>query len=172
MIRRAVPADIPAIQELMRASMHALSAGFYDEQQTASSVEWVARIDRQIIEDGTYFVVVEDDRIIACGGWSARRKLFTGTHAQSEATGWLDPATEPAHIRAMFVHPAHARRGLGRLILETSEEDARRAGFTRFDLMATLPGVPLYRACGYEVVEETELELPDGVRIGGVRMER
>lgn len=171
-IRKATPDDIPAIEDVMRASMHALSTGFYDPQQTASAVRWIAAIDRQIIDDGTYFVVVEDDRVIACGGWSARRKLFTGTTAQAGTTGWLDPATDPARIRAMFVHPTHARRGLGRLILETSEEDARRAGFTRFELMATLPGVPLYRACGYEPVEETELELPDGVRIGALRMER
>ena len=172
MIRKAVPADIPAIEEVMRASMHALSAGFYDEQQTASSVRWVAALDRQLIDDGTYFVVIEDARVVGCGGWSARKKLFTGTSAQATTTGWLDPAVDAARIRAMFVHPNYARRGLGRLILETSEEDARRAGFTRFELMATLPGVPLYQACGYEVLEETELELPDGVRIGGVRMGR
>jgi GNAT superfamily N-acetyltransferase len=181
-VRLATPADLDAIQDLMRASFAALSAGFYDEQQTASAVRYIAVIDRQLIDDGTYFVV-EDvspanrqpstaNRLIACGGWSARTKLFTGTSEQAAAEGWLDPATDAARIRAMFVDPAHARRGLGRLILRTSEEAARGAGFRVCELMATLPGVPLYRACGYEDVEPTTLILPDGARLGAVLMRR
>ncbi len=166
----------------MRASLAALSAGFYDEQQTASAVRYIAVPDRQLIDDGTYFVI-EDvspanrqpptaNRIIACGGWSARRKLFTGTSDQVITDEWLDPATDAARVRAMFVDPAHARRGLGRLILHASEEAARQAGFHECELMATLPGVPLYRACGYEDVEPTTLHLPDGTDLGAVLMRK
>jgi GNAT superfamily N-acetyltransferase len=171
-IRRATPADLPAIEAVMRASLAALSAGFYDEQQTASAVRYIAVPDGQLIDDGTYFVVEEDSRVIACGGWSARKKLFTGTDEQASVDGWLDPATDAARIRAMFVDPAHARRGLGRLILDASEEAAREAGFRVCELMATLPGVPLYRACGYEEVEPATLHLPDGTRLGAVLMRK
>lgn len=172
MIRRATRADLPEIERVMRASMDALSAGFYDPAQTRSAVEHIAVADGQLVDDGTYFVVEEEGRVLACGGWSKRKKLFTGTSAQASTEGMLDPAVDAARIRAMFVDPAHARRGLGRLILETAENDARAAGFTRFELMATLPGVPLYRTCGYEELERTTIELPDGTMLETVRMGR
>ncbi|HEV7240504.1 MAG TPA: GNAT family N-acetyltransferase [Thermoanaerobaculia bacterium] len=168
----------------MRVSTAALSAGFYNEQHTTSAVRYIAVPDGQLIDDGTYFVVevgspanrqlptANRGSVIACGGWSARRKLFTGTSEQESIDGWLDPATDAARIRAMFVDPAHARRGLGRLILNASEEAAQHAGFRVFELMATLPGVPLYRACGYEEVEPSTLELPDGTRLGAMLMRR
>ena len=165
MIRKAVRADIPEIERVMRASMEALGRAFYDDAQVASAVQYIAVADPQLVDDGTYFVIEENDRIIACGGWSKRKKLFTGTTAQAVTEGLLDPAVEPARIRAMFVDPPHARRGLGRLILECSEDDARRAGFRTFELMATLPGVPLYSACGYEEIERTTIELPDGAHL-------
>jgi GNAT superfamily N-acetyltransferase len=171
-IRIATREDLPEIERVMRASLAALSAGFYDEQQTASAVRYIAVPDGQLIDDGTYFVIEEDSRVIACGGWSARRKLFTGTSDQVITDDWLDPATDAARVRAMFVDPAHARRGLGRLILNASEEAARRAGFRVCELMATLPGVPLYRACGYEDVEPATLHLPDGTRLGAVLMRK
>jgi len=170
MIRTATPADLPGIEQVMRASMAALGAQFYDAAQTASAVRYIAVLDRQLVDDGTYYVVIEDDRIVACGGWSRRAKLFTGTSAQDAIAGFVDPASDPARIRAMFVLPEYSRRGLGRLILATAERDARALGFSRFELMATLPGVPLYRACGYEAVEEVTLELPDGTRVDCVRM--
>jgi GNAT superfamily N-acetyltransferase len=169
-IRTATAGDIPAIEEVMRASMGSLGAAFYDRRQTAGAVRFIAVADRQLIDDGTYYVAEDGPRIVACGGFSTRRKLFSGTSEQESAEGWLDPATDPARVRAMFVHPDYARRGLGRLILETSEKGARRAGFTTFELMATLPGVPLYQACGYSVVESTVIELPDGVTLETVRM--
>lgn len=157
----------------MRASMAELGRGFYDDRQLASAVEYISDPDHQLVDDGTFFVVEDDDgAIVACGGWSARRKLFTGTHAQAATTGMLDPSTDSARIRAMFVLPSHARRGLGRMILEAAEADAQRAGFSSFELMATMPGVPLYRACGYEPVEEADLELPDGVVLAGMRMRK
>lgn len=172
MIRRATPDDLPEIERVMRASMAGLGAGFYEAPQVASAVDHIAVADPDLIADGTYFVVEEEGQVIACGGWSGRKKLFTGTTAQAAAEGRLDPATDAARIRAMFVDPAHARRGLGRLILETAENDARTAGFTRFELMATLPGVPLYRACGYEDVERTTIELPDGTPLDTILMRR
>lgn len=195
MIRKAVAADLPEIERVMRVSMAALSAGFYDPEQTASAVRYIAAPDRQLVDDGTYFVAEETpagqlhsrteigsrapvslgDRetvIVACGGWSRRKKLFTGTDVQETVQGLLDPAADAARIRAMFVDPAYARRGLGRRILDASERDAYREGFRTFELMATLPGVPLYAACGYEEIERTTIELPDGTRLGTVLMRR
>jgi len=164
MIRRALRADIPEIERVMRASMDALGKAFYDEHQVASAVQYIAIPDPQLVDDGTYFVIEENTRIVACGGWSRRKKLFTGTSEQAVTEGMLDPAIDAARIRAMFVDPPFARRGLGRLILEASEDDARRAGFRTFELMATLPGVPLYSTCGYVEIEKTTIELPDGAR--------
>ncbi len=172
MIRKAVRADIPAIEQVMRASVLGLGASFYDPQQVVSAAAHITVPDDQLIDDGTFFVVEEAGRIIACGGWSKRRKLYTGSAEQARIEGMLDPATDAARIRAMFVDPAFARRGLGRLILEISEADAMRAGFTRLELMATLPGVPLYKACGYEEVEPATIDLADGVKLGGVMMRK
>jgi predicted N-acetyltransferase YhbS len=172
LIRTATSADLPAIERVMRASMQSLGKSFYTAAQTAAAVKYIAVADPQIVADGTYFVVEEDGQIVACGGWSKRKKLFTGASAQETVDGWLDPATEPARIRAMFVHPAHARRGIGRMIVDRAESEAREAGFALCELMATLPGVPLYAACGYEPVETVEIELPDGTRLECVRMVR
>jgi predicted N-acetyltransferase YhbS len=169
-IRVATRADVPAIEEVMRASMAALGSAFYDARQTASAVRYIATADPDLVDDGTYFVVEDGTRVVACGGFSTRKRLFTGTSEQAATEGSLDPAAEPARIRAMFVHPDFARRGLGRLILETAEHAAARSGFTAFALMATLPGVPLYETCGYTPVERTLLELPDGVTLEAVRM--
>jgi GNAT superfamily N-acetyltransferase len=167
-IRLATRADLPEIQRVMHASIAALSRGFYDERQIAGAVRYIGIPDDQLIDDGTYLVIEEEGRVVACGGWSGRAKLFTGTTDQDVADGWSDVA----RIRAMFVDPACARRGLGRRILEASEEAATSAGFTTFELMATLPGVPLYEACGYAVVERTTIELPDGVRLGTAVMRK
>lgn len=171
-MRLATRADQPAIAALMARSAQALCAGFYDERQTASVRMHIAQVDRALIDDGTYYVVEEDGGLVACGGWSRRRKLFTGGGAADDDGALLDPRGEPARVRAMFVDPARARRGFGRAILAACEEAARAAGFTRVELMATLPGEPLYAACGYRVLERLELTLPDGVRIGAVRMDR
>lgn len=172
MIRLARRADLAGIERVMRISMTVLGPRFYNDRETASAVRYIAVPDGQLIDDGTYYVVQENGEVIACGGWSARKKLFTGTSEQESTQGWLDPATEAARIRAMFVVPAHARRGLGRLILQASEDAAQRAGFRAFELMATLPGVPLYQACGYEEVDTVTLELPDGTRLGAVHMRK
>jgi GNAT superfamily N-acetyltransferase len=169
--RLAGVADLPEIERVMKAAAASLSEGFYTEAEIASAVRYIAVPDRQLVDDRTYFVI--DDarsRILACGGWSARKKLFTGTAEQAAAEGWLDPRSDAARIRAMFVDPAAARRGLGRQILAASEAAAREAGFSTCELMATLPGVPLYKACGYEEIEPATLDLPDGTRLGAIRM--
>jgi GNAT superfamily N-acetyltransferase len=169
-LRLATRADAPAIQRLMRASAHALSAPFYDARQIASVEAHVAVLDEQLIDDGTYYVADGDlGELAACGGWSRRDKLFTGTATSGDAR-LLDPTREPARVRAMFVAPGWARRGLGHAIVNRCEEDARAAGFTMVELMATLPGEPLYIACGYVVAERCDLVLPDGVAIGAARM--
>ena len=156
----------------MRGSMAGLGAPWYDAAQVASAVRYIAVADPELVADATYFVIEEEGALVACGGWSSRAKLFTGTEAQSRTSGVLDPTVDAARIRAMFVDPACARRGLGRRILAAAEDDARAAGFRRFELMATLPGVPLYRSCGYEEIERTTIQLPDGVRLGVMRMGR
>jgi GNAT superfamily N-acetyltransferase len=169
-IRLAAAADIERIAAIMRESMAGLGTAFYDETQTRSAVQHIAVVDPQLIDDGTYFAVEDGDEVIACGGWSRRAKLFTGTG--SNDARMLDPAVEPARVRAMFVAPSHARRGVGRMILDACEEAARAAGFTKVELMATLPGEPLYAVCGYAVTERVELTLPDGVRLGTAKMEK
>ncbi|HVG24383.1 MAG TPA: GNAT family N-acetyltransferase, partial [Thermoanaerobaculia bacterium] len=120
MIRRATRSDLPEIERVMTASIASLSRGFYDERQIAAAARYIGVPDGQLIDDGTYFVIEEEGRVVACGGWSARAKLFSGPSEQDEASGYSDVA----RIRAMFVDPAHARRGLGRRILEASEEAA------------------------------------------------
>jgi GNAT superfamily N-acetyltransferase len=169
--RLAVPSDAPAIAELMRASVLDLFPAYYDEKQTASAAVHIAALDLALIEDGTYYVHEADGEIVACGGWSRRNKLYNGTDAGADAR-LLDPQTEPARIRAMFVRGDWTRRGLGRAILTSCVNAARSEGFTSLALMATLPGVPLYKAFGFTEVEQAELTMPDGVVLGGVAMER
>ncbi|TWD80098.1 N-acetylglutamate synthase-like GNAT family acetyltransferase [Kribbella amoyensis] len=169
--RLAVPADAPAIAELARSSVRALFPAYYDERQTASAATHIAVLDLALIEDGTYYVHEAAGEIVACGGWSRRNKLYNGTDAGADAR-LLDPATEPARIRAMFVRGDWTRRGLGRAILTACVDAARVEGFGTLALMATLPGVPLYQAFGFTEVEHTDLTMPDGVVLGGVAMER
>jgi GNAT superfamily N-acetyltransferase len=169
--RLAMPSDGPAVADLMRASVLDLFPAYYDEKQTASAAVHIAALDLALIEDGTYYVHEADGEIVACGGWSRRNKLYNGTDAGADAR-LLDPQTEPARIRAMFVRGDWTRRGLGRAILTSCVNAARSEGFTSLALMATLPGVPLYKAFGFTEVEQAELTMPDGVVLGGVAMER
>lgn len=171
-LRRARPSDIDAIGALMRSSILDLFPQYYDERQTASAALHVAHVDTTIIEDGTYFVVEVDGEIVACGGWSRRGKLFTGAGSHDDDDRLLDPWAEAAHIRAMFVRGDWTRRGLGRSIFDASREAAHAEGFRALDLMATLPGVPFYRSCGFGEVERCLVAMPDGVLIEGVRMAR
>ncbi|MGH3655914.1 MAG: GNAT family N-acetyltransferase [Micromonosporaceae bacterium] len=170
--RLAVAADAPRIAALMRSSVERLFPGFYDERQTASAAVHIAHLDPLLIEDGTYHVHEADGEIVGCGGWSRRHKLYTGSGSAAEDARLLDSTTEPARVRAMFVRADWTRRGLGRAILDASELAARAEGFTAFALMATLPGVPLYRAYGFAERERLPLRMPDGVVLDGVLMGR
>jgi GNAT superfamily N-acetyltransferase len=171
-LRIAGPADADAIDTLMKRSIASLFPAFYDERQTASSIIHIGSVDRMLLKDGTYFVIDEGEEIIACGGWSRRDKLYTGSGEGAQDARILDPATEPARIRAMFVRGDRARRGLGTRILEACVAAARREGYTRLALMATLPGLPLYRQFGFRIDEAVEIPMPDGVTIGGAAMSR
>lgn len=170
--RLAVMSDAPRIAELMRESVLALFPAYYDERQTASAAVHVAHLDIQLIEDGTYFVHTDGDEIVACGGWSRRNKLYSGSGDADDDERLLDPATEPARVRAMFVRGDWTRRGLGRAILESCERAARDEGFTTLALGATLAGEALYRAFGFREIERFTVTMPDGVSVVAVAMER
>lgn len=172
MLRLATIADCADLERVMKASARELGAAFYDERQNAGFVAHVAVLDRQLVEDGTYFVVEEQGELAACGGWSRRDKLFTGNDTSAGGARFLVPAHEPARVRAMFVSPRFARRGLGRRILEACEDAARTAGFQAVELMATLPGIPLYAIAGYAALSPFDVTLPDGTPLPCVRMRK
>jgi GNAT superfamily N-acetyltransferase len=153
----------------MRASVLDLLPAFYDARQVASAAVHIAHLDTQLIDDGTYFVHTADGEIVACGGWSRRSKLYNGA---DEDDRLLDPRTEPARVRAMFVRSDWTRRGLGRAILASCERAARAEGFTELVLGATLAGVPLYSAFGFREVERGPVTMPDGVVVDVVTMRR
>jgi GNAT superfamily N-acetyltransferase len=170
--RLAVASDGPAIRELMRASVLDLFPAFYDARQTASAAAHIAHLDMQLIEDGTYYVHTADAEIVACGGWSRRNKLYNASGASEDDDRLLDPSTEPARVRAMFVRSDWTRRGLGRAILASCERAARAEGFTELVLGATLAGVPLYSAFGFREIEREPVTMPDGVVVDVVTMRR
>ena len=171
-MRLATPTDAPEIDRLMKASIAAIFPAFHTEAETRSAVEEIGRVDMTLIEDGTFYVHEEDGEIVACGGWSRRNKLYTGSGAGADDGRLLDPATEPARVRAMFVRGDCTRRGLGRAIIDACEDAARAEGFTTLALMATLPGEQLYRACGFRETGRTMITLADGTKLAGVAMER
>jgi len=171
-LRVAVPADAPRIDALMKASLSAIFPTFYDGAQTASAVVHIAHVDPMLLDDGTYFVLESVDELVACGGWSRRDKLFSGEAAQEGLARLLDPGTEAARVRAMFVRGDWTRRGLGTRILDACQAAARAEGFTRLSLMATLPGVLLYERWGFRRLRDVEITMPDGVRLACVEMDR
>ena len=160
-IRHATSDDIPALNALIAESVQHLSVGFYSDAQIAAALRAVFGVDTQLIADGTYYVIDGDAGPAASGGWSGRGTLYGGDQAKDARDPRLDPTTDPARIRAFFVHPAYARRGLARQLYAECERAAVAGGFRRFELMATLPGEPLYRALGFQVAEELVLELED-----------
>ena len=172
LVRPARRGDVPAIEELIERSVRELSSPWYEPEQVESALRYIFGVDTQLVDDGTYYVVARGPTLTAAGGWSRRRTLFGGDQWKHEADDLLDPRREPARIRAFFVHPEWSRRGLGRMLFETARRDALSAEFKRMELMATLPGEPLYRALGFTPEERVELELPDGVRFPLVRMSR
>ncbi len=170
--RLAVPSDAPAIRKLMRTSVLDLFPAFYDERQTASAADHIAHLDTQLIEDGTYYVHTVGADVVACGGWSRRSKLYNGSGVRADDERLLDPMTEPARVRAMFVRSDWTRRGLGRAILSSCERAARAEGFTELVLGATLAGVPLYSAFGFREIGREPVTMPDGVIVDVVTMRR
>ncbi len=175
-IRQATPADVPRLREVIDASVRELQAGDYTPAQIEGALKSVYGVDTQLIADGTYFVAemaeseTEKPKIVACGGWSKRKTLYGGDQFATREDSLLNPACDAAKIRAFFVHPKWARRGIGSMILEACEKAAIEAGFTRLEMGATLSGVPFYRAKGYSEVEKQSAPLGDGEVLPIVRM--
>jgi GNAT superfamily N-acetyltransferase len=171
-LRLATLAEADGIEALMKASTRDLFPHFYDDAQTKASVEYIAVVDRSLIEDGTYFAVEVNGELVACGGWSRRDKLYTGSGDAGGDARLLDPTSEPARVRAMFVRADWTRRGLGTRILEACEAAASGEGFHTLSLMATLPGVLLYERFGFRMLERVDISMPNGMTIGVASMEK
>jgi GNAT superfamily N-acetyltransferase len=175
-IRQAVAADIPVLRELIEASVRGLQTQDYTPAQIEAALKTVYGVDSQLIADGTYFVAETEAsenagaNIVGCGGWSKRKTLFGGDHWSGRHDALLDPRQDAAKIRAFFVHPAWARRGIGGMILEACETAAKAAEFTRLEMGATLSGVPFYRVKGYEALENLHVPLQGGESMIVVRM--
>jgi len=171
-LRLAQAADIANMEALIARSGIELSAGFYTEAQAAAVTEHVFGVDTQLVADQTYFLIERDGVLVACGGWSKRATLFGSDRAKTGPDPLLDPATQAARIRAFFVEPSMARQGLGRTLMQHCQQQAAAAGFTTMELAATMPGVPLYRAGGFEVVEPFEITLPGDIQVPLARMRK
>ena len=173
-LRLAELEDGPRIQRLIESSARGLGIGDYSAEQVEAALSGAFGMDAQLIRDRTYFVIEAQDELVACGGWSFRKKLFGAgkDQADSEEPASLDPQTEAAKIRAFFIAPEHARRGLGSLVLDHCEMAARERGFHRTELMATLTGLKLYKARGYLEGEALEHEVAPGLSISFVAMEK
>jgi predicted N-acetyltransferase YhbS len=169
-LRLAREADVSSLEALIPLSVRALQAAHYSPAQMAAALGPVFGVDRQLIRDGTYFVAERDGAIVGCGGWSRRRSLYGGDSGREHEDALLDPQRDAARVRAFFVHPAWARRGIGRSIMTACEQAIIEAGFRTVDIVATLPGEPLYATFGYAVVERYEIALAGGLSLPVVRM--
>ncbi|MDX3900842.1 MAG: GNAT family N-acetyltransferase [Sphingobium sp.] len=153
--RLATPSDEAALREVMTLAIDRLQRDFLTPDQVAASHAFMG-LDSRLIADGTYFVIMDGDAIAGCGGWSRRATPYGGDHSEGRDDRLLDPASEAARVRAMYTHPDHVRKGVGRLILALCERAARAEGFTALELSGTMAGVPLYRACGFVGVRPFE----------------
>jgi GNAT superfamily N-acetyltransferase len=173
-LRQAVPSDIPALRVLIDASVRGLQAADYTPAQIECALQTVYGVDSQLIADGTYYVVQAGPgrAIVGCGGWSKRKTLFGGDSWTGREDSLLNTQHDAAKIRAFFVHPTCVRRGIGSMILDACERAASAAGFTRFEMGATLTGVPLYRARGYVALENLDVALNNGQTLAVIRMEK
>jgi GNAT superfamily N-acetyltransferase len=174
-IRKAIAADVPRLREVIEASVRGLQAEDYSPAQIDGALKSVYGVDSQLIADGTYLAAEVSEsqgqpEIVGCGGWSKRKTLYGGDQYAAREDSLLDPARDAAKIRAFFVHPDWARRGIGSLILDVCETAAREAGFTRLEMGATLSGVAFYRAKGYAALENLEAPLGNGEALPIVRM--
>jgi GNAT superfamily N-acetyltransferase len=168
-IRPALASEVPALEALIAASARRLSQGYYTPEQTEAAITHVFGVDSELVADGSYLVAEAADGVLGCGGWSQRATLFGGDRFAGRESGRLDPARDAAKIRAFFVAPQAARRGVGAALLQACETAAAAAGFARTELMATLPGVPFYAAYGYEAAAPISLDC-GGVMVGFVPM--
>jgi GNAT superfamily N-acetyltransferase len=201
-IRVATPEDVPVLRGLIDASVRELQAGDYTAAQIDGALSTVFGVDSQLIADGTYLVAeaegggtLRDEpsyktgeadlgltraqlgvpslpRIAGCGGWSKRKTLYGGDRWTGREDSLLDPSRDAAKIRAFFIHPAWARRGVGTLILEACEAAARAAGFTRYEMGATLTGAKLFGVKGYVAVKRIEVPLGNGELLPVIHMEK
>ncbi|WP_280154138.1 GNAT family N-acetyltransferase [Piscinibacter sp. XHJ-5] len=162
--------DLDALKCLMETAISELQRPFLDDDQIASS-RTIMGLDTQLVDDGTYFLVEDSGELAGCGGWSRRATLYGGDQTPGRSASLLDPARDAARIRAMYTHPRHTRKGVGRLILSLCETAARHEGFRRAELVATMAGEPLYRACGYEPVERL-VDERGGVAVPLLRMSK
>jgi N-acetylglutamate synthase-like GNAT family acetyltransferase len=171
-LRLAREEDIPALEKLIELSVRQSLSRFYSTAQLDAALGPVFGVDRQLIRDGTYFVVEHDAESVACGGWSKRLAVYGGDRERAGEDAELNPANDPARVRAFFIHPQWERRGIGRQLLLASEAAIRAASFTRVELVATLAGELLYTAFGYEVAERYDAPMPGGLSIAAVRMKK
>ena len=173
-LRQAIAADIPSLRVLIDGSVRGLQAVDYTPAQIEGALQTVYGVDSQLIADGTYYVVESGSQpiLVGCGGWSKRKTLFGGDRWTGREHSLLNPRQDAAKIRAFFVHPNWVRRGVGSMILEACEKAASAAGFTRFEMGATLTGVPLYRAKGYVALETLDVPLQNGESLAVIRMEK
>ena len=171
-IRKATLAERDTILQLIADSARHLSRAHYNDQQIETAIATVFGVDTDLIEDGTYFVVEIDGDLAGCGGWSKRKTLYGGDQFTSRDAGYLDPASEPAKIRAFFIHPDHARKGIARALLNQCETEARAQGFSALELMSTLPGIEFYKSCGFTETGNFELQLTEAVKLELVPMHK
>lgn len=171
-IRPARHQEKSVLNALIARSGIGLSAGFYTDEQAQAITRDVFGVDSALVADGTYYAIEEEGVVVACGGWSKRATDFGGDHAKSGNERPLDPATEPARIRAFFVDPGMARRGLASMLLVHCTTQARMAGFSALELVSTMPGEPLYLRYGFVPIEKIKLALSGGVTVALTRMRK
>src|ERR1700750_2529451 len=171
-IRQAKMEEREAIQQLIAESARLLSREHYSDAQIEAAIETIFGVDTDLIEDGTYFVVEIDEQLAGCGGWSKRKTLFGGDQYSSRDTAYIDPETEPAKIRAFFVHPDHARKGVARALVSRCENEARAQGYRALELLSTLPGIEFYKSCGFVETGNFELDLTESVKLEFVPMRK
>jgi GNAT superfamily N-acetyltransferase len=171
-IRPATMEDREAIKQLIAESARYLSREHYNDAQIDAAIATVFGVDTDLIEDGTYFVAESSGLLVGCGGWSRRKTLFGGDQYSTRDKGYLKPQSEPAKIRAFFIRPSHARKGIARAILTRCEDEARTHGFHALELMATLPGIAFYESCGFSEQGKFDLDLVEGVKLELVPMRK
>ena len=170
--RLATEYDIPAIQSLLEDSARRLQADVYSPVQIEAAIGPIFAVDRQLIQDQTYYLVEHEDELVGCGGWSRRKTLFGASRGPDSADNLLEPTQDPAKVRAFFVHPDWARKGIGSAIMRVCEEQIRKAGFNSVEMVATLSGEPLYASFGHDAIERFQIPMANGLELPAVRMRK